>query len=70
MATAHNDSESIANIAHEVVAGELAALNGDLAKAVEHLEKAVALEDNLVYTEPAAWYIPTRQNLGADFIKG
>jgi len=65
VATANNDSESIANIAYEVVAGELAALNGDLPKAAEHLEKAVGLEDNLAYTEPAAWHIPTRQNLGA-----
>lgn len=69
VATAHNDSESIANIAYSVVAGELAALNGDLAKATEHLEKAVSLEDELTYTEPAAWHIPTRQNLGAVLMK-
>lgn len=69
VATSNNDSESIANIAYEVVAGELAALNGDLTKAVKHLEMAVALEDKLVYTEPAAWYIPTRQNLGALLLK-
>ncbi|WP_273567609.1 tetratricopeptide repeat protein [Maribacter halichondriae] len=69
IATANNDSHSIANVAHEVVAGELAALNGDLSKATEHLKKAVKLEDNLVYTEPAAWHIPTRQNLGAILMK-
>ncbi len=69
IATANNDSHSIANIAYEVVAGELAALNGDLTKATEHLKKAVKLEDNLVYTEPAAWHIPTRQNLGAILMK-
>ena len=69
IATANNDSQSIANLASEVVAGELAALNGDLAKAVEHLEKAVELEDNLVYTEPSAWHIPPRQNLGALLLK-
>lgn len=65
IATAHNDSQSIANLAYEVVAGELAALRGDLSKAVKHLEKAVEFEDGLTYTEPAAWHIPTRQNLGA-----
>jgi len=69
IATANNDSHSIANIAYEVVAGELAALNGDLTKATEHLKKAVQLEDNLVYTEPAAWHVPTRQNLGAMLMK-
>ena len=65
VATPNNTSMQAANIAYEVVAGELAALNGNLAKAVTHLEKAVAYEDELIYTEPAAWHIPTRQNLGA-----
>ncbi len=65
VATPNNTSMQAANIAYEVVAGELAALNGNLAKAVTHLQKAVAYEDALIYTEPAAWHIPTRQNLGA-----
>ncbi|MEK6155162.1 hypothetical protein WIW50_17965 [Flavobacteriaceae bacterium 3-367] len=65
VATANNNSAAVAGIAYEVVAGELAALNGDLPKAMEHLKKAVVLEDGLTYTEPAAWHIPTRQNLGA-----
>ncbi|WP_190808944.1 hypothetical protein [Flagellimonas sp. S3867] len=65
VATAQNPSINSANIAYEVIAGELAALNGDSAKAIEHLNNAVAFEDGLTYTEPAAWHIPTRQNLGA-----
>lgn len=65
VATANNASIHSANIAYEVVAGELAALNGDTSKAIKHLEKAVEFEDALTYTEPAAWHIPTRQNLGA-----
>ncbi|UII79308.1 M48 family metallopeptidase [Flagellimonas sp. CMM7] len=65
VATANNASVHSANIAYEVVAGELAALNGDTSKAIKHLEKAVEFEDGLTYTEPAAWHIPTRQNLGA-----
>ena len=69
VATAHNPSSNIANIAYEVVAGELAALNGDLSTAVAHLKRAVEAEDNLTYTEPAAWHIPTRQNLGAVLMK-
>ncbi len=69
VATANNNSASIANIAFEVLAGELASLNGNLTNATEHLKKAVALEDGLVYTEPAAWHIPTRQNLGAILLK-
>ncbi|PWL38682.1 hypothetical protein DKG77_10555 [Flagellimonas aquimarina] len=65
VATANNASIHSANIAYEVVAGELAALKGDVSKAIEHLENAVEFEDGLTYTEPAAWHIPTRQNLGA-----
>lgn len=65
IATANNASIHSANIAYEVVAGELAALNGDTSKAIKHLENAVEFEDGLTYTEPAAWHIPTRQNLGA-----
>ncbi|UII79502.1 tetratricopeptide repeat protein [Flagellimonas sp. CMM7] len=65
VATANNASIHSANIAYEVVAGELAAMEGDLTKAIEHLSNAVVFEDGLTYTEPAAWHIPTRQNLGA-----
>ena len=69
VATANNNSASIARLAYEVVAGELASLNGDLPKSIEHLQNAVSLEDKLVYTEPAAWHVPTRQNLGAVLLK-
>ena len=69
VATANNPSISIANIAFEVVAGELASLKGDISDAIKHLENAVSLEDNLVYTEPAAWHISTRHNLGAVLLK-
>lgn len=69
VATANNASIHSANIAFELIAGELAALKGDTAQAVAHLEKAVHYEDGLTYTEPAAWHIPTRQNLGAILMK-
>jgi len=69
VATAHNSSASVANVAYEVVAGELAALKGDLPSAIKHLKNAVLNEDKLTYTEPAAWYIPTRQNLGVLLLK-
>ncbi|MEJ2162498.1 MAG: hypothetical protein P8X60_04045 [Robiginitalea sp.] len=65
IATAHNSSDRIAQVAYEVVAGELAHLQGKSSEAVEHLQRAVAAEDALTYTEPSAWHIPPRQNLGA-----
>lgn len=69
VATPNNASIHSANIAYEIVAGELAALKGDISKAIKHLETAVVYEDGLTYTEPAAWHIPTRQNLGAVLMK-
>lgn len=69
VATPNNPSLSTANIAYEVVAGELEALKGNIDKAIIHLKKAVVFEDALVYTEPAAWHIPTRQNLGSVLLK-
>ena len=65
VATAFNASDRIARIAYEIVAGELAHLEGRPSEAVSHLEKAVEAEDALTYTEPSAWHIPPRQTLGA-----
>lgn len=65
VATAHNSSDRVARVAYEVVAGELAHLEGKGEEALAHLEKAVEAEDALTYTEPSAWHIPPRQSLGA-----
>jgi tetratricopeptide (TPR) repeat protein len=51
--------------APEVLEGELAAARGDFATAIMHLDKAVRLEDSLVYTEPAEFHFPPRLALGA-----
>ncbi len=51
--------------APEVLAGDLAAKRKEWDAAVAHLERAVRLEDSLVYTEPEEWHYPSRQALGA-----
>jgi len=43
----------------------LAAHRGDYTNALVPLEKAVRLEEALVYTEPADWPIPVRHVPGA-----
>ena len=68
-ATGFDSGTTIAKLAFEVVSGELAGLEGNYILAIEHLRKAVVLEDGLIYNEPAAWHIPTRQNLGAILMK-
>ncbi|WOX04070.1 hypothetical protein [Microbulbifer pacificus] len=60
-----NSAKQILSIAPEVLAGELAAARKDYDSAVNHLSRAVLLEDSLVYTEPAEWHYPPRLALGA-----
>ncbi|WP_223034994.1 tetratricopeptide repeat protein [Hanstruepera marina] len=69
LASGFDNGTTIAKLAYEVVAGEIAAIEGNLKSAIEHLEKAVEMEDNLIYNEPSAWHIPPRQNLGAVLLK-
>jgi tetratricopeptide (TPR) repeat protein len=63
-----NTAATILAVAPEVLAGELAAQRRDFDAAVAHLDRAVRLEDSLVYTEPSEWHYPPRQALGAVLI--
>ena len=60
-----NVMRNILAIGPEVLGGEIAAARGQYDKAIAHLEKAVRLEDALVYTEPSEWHYPPRHALGA-----
>ncbi len=51
--------------APEVLAGEIAAARRSYDEAIAHLDRAVRLEDSLVYTEPAEFHYPPRLALGA-----
>jgi tetratricopeptide (TPR) repeat protein len=53
----------------EVLAGEIAAAKKDYATAITHLDKAVRLEDSLIYTEPSEFHFPPRLALGAILLK-
>ena len=64
-----NTPDAILRIAPEVLAGEIAAKRKDFDKALLHLERAVRLEDALIYTEPADWPSPVRQDLGAALLE-
>ncbi len=58
-------AEQILRIASGILAGEIAAAEGDYDAAVAELEAAVAIQDSLPYIEPPAWFYPVRQTLGA-----
>jgi tetratricopeptide (TPR) repeat protein len=60
-----NSLKHLLDIAVEVLAGELAAKRNDFDRALMHLERAVRLEDGLMYNEPPDWHYPVRQSLGA-----
>jgi tetratricopeptide (TPR) repeat protein len=51
-------------IATEVLAGEIAAKQGDFEGAIAHLQTGVELEGQLTYSEPSSWYAPVYQTLG------
>lgn len=58
-------ADEVLRIANHVVDGRIAQAGKDLAGAAAHFRMAVALEDQLAYMEPAYWYYPVRQSLGA-----
>jgi len=60
-----NTGRAILSIAQEVLAGGIAAAKQDYNQSINNLERAVRLEDALVYTEPAEFHYPPRHALGA-----
>ena len=60
-----NIAAAIVAPAPAVLAGEIAAARGDYELAISQLDRAVRLEDSLVYTEPSEFHFPPRLALGA-----
>ncbi len=63
-----NHLTDILAVAEPVVAARMAASSGDTTRAAELLRQAVAAEDRLAYNEPADWFFPVRQLLGAQLL--
>jgi tetratricopeptide (TPR) repeat protein len=64
-----NTGRATFTIAPEVLAGEIAAARKQYDAAIAHFERAVRLEDGLIYTEPAEWHYPPRHALGAALLE-
>jgi len=60
-----NSLGTISRIPVHLLAAEIAAARKKTALAVSEAKKAVAVEDDLLYSEPPDWPIPPRQTLGA-----
>lgn len=55
----------LVDVASQVLESRIAAVEGDYAAAINALESAAATQEQLPYFEPAWWYYPVRQSLGA-----
>lgn len=62
----NNKTADVLAIAAEVLAARMAE---SAAGAVPHWQRAVALQDALVYDEPPGWYYPVRESLGAALVR-
>jgi tetratricopeptide (TPR) repeat protein len=68
LAAAGVPAGNVLGIARHVLAARIAHAQGEPADAVAELERAVAIEDNLGYSEPPFWYYPVRQSLGGALV--
>ncbi|HEX9172415.1 MAG TPA: hypothetical protein VF861_07125 [Telluria sp.] len=59
----------IVHTARAVATGRLADARGDLPAAIKAYQEAVAVQDQLPYTEPPYWYYPVRQSLGSALLR-
>jgi tetratricopeptide (TPR) repeat protein len=58
-------AKDVAQIAAHVLRARIAQSSKDIDAAVRELQAAIRLQDTLPYMEPAYWYYPVRQSLGA-----
>jgi len=62
---AANPARRVLELADHVIAGEIAYRQGKIDEAVTQMQKAIAMEDDLIYMEPPEWTMPVRHTLGA-----
>ena len=62
-------SLKLLEIAEKLLKGQIVFMEGNFESSIKSFKKAVALQDDLPYTEPPFWYYPTRQSLGRVLIE-
>lgn len=60
-----NKSVDVLAVAEEMLSGELEYRRGNYDLAFTHLKKSIVLDDNLLYSEPWSWMMPTRHAYAA-----
>jgi tetratricopeptide (TPR) repeat protein len=61
----NNKAKDVLAIARDVLGAKIALAKKDNAGAIALLQKAVAVQDSLKYSEPEDWFFPVRESLGA-----
>ncbi|HXT20106.1 MAG TPA: hypothetical protein VN923_05105, partial [Thermoanaerobaculia bacterium] len=64
----NNTAADVLVLAEETLEARIAWAERRYDDAIQHLEKAVAKEDALVYDEPPQWLFPVRQSLGGAYL--
>lgn len=64
-----NPLSNIVAVGAELLNGRIAMARGDRAAAIAAYRRAVAAEDALDYDEPADWFYPARETLGAALLR-
>ncbi|HET7437454.1 MAG TPA: hypothetical protein VFN10_22310 [Thermoanaerobaculia bacterium] len=64
-----NSYQSLGTVEAALLDGAIAEASGDHAAAIAAYRRAVTAEDSLNYNEPADWYYPTRETLGAALLR-
>ncbi|HXN64601.1 MAG TPA: hypothetical protein VN862_04650 [Candidatus Acidoferrales bacterium] len=65
----YNDWSTIHDVAAHSLSARISAAQGNVAEAVQHWRAAVAVQDQMRYDEPADWYYPVRESLGAALLR-
>ncbi len=64
-----NSAQTVLAVAGAALDARIATARNDIESAITAWQKANAAEDALSYNEPADWYYPTRESLGALYLK-
>ncbi len=64
-----NPASKVLTIADDFLNARIAAAARDNKTVIERLRKAVEVEDSLSYEEPASWFLPVRESLGAALLR-
>jgi len=64
-----NPEQKVLDVADDILNGRIEAARGNHAAAIDAYRKAVEAEDALDYDEPADWFYPTRETLGAALLR-